>query len=82
MVPSSTPQPPSPEFVKYCRDQLKGLRANIDDFIEMLLSFPLNPSPDAKAMDYTHTPGKFTLWRGKEKNTAAQAVSMETTHKR
>lgn len=46
MVPSSTPQPPSPEFVKYCRDQLKGLRANIDDFIEMLLSFPLNPSPD------------------------------------
>ena len=42
----------------------------------------LNPSPDAKAMDYTHTPGKFALWRGKEKNTAARAVSMETTHKR
>lgn len=42
----TTPQPPSSEFLKHCRDQLKGLRANIDDFIEMLLSFPLNPSPE------------------------------------
>lgn len=45
-VVPSTPQPPSPEFLKHCREQLKGLRANIDDFIEMLLSFPLNPSAD------------------------------------
>lgn len=45
-APSSTPQPPSSEFLQYCRDQLRGLRANVDDFVEMLLSFPLNPSPD------------------------------------
>lgn len=45
-APSNTPLPPSPEFLKYCRTQLKGLRVNVDDFIEMLLSFPLNPSPD------------------------------------
>ncbi|WFD18291.1 hypothetical protein MCAP1_000490 [Malassezia caprae] len=44
--PSNTPQPPSAEFLQYCRTQLKGLRANVDDFIEMLLSFPLNPSPE------------------------------------
>lgn len=44
--PSTSPLPPSAEFLQYCRTQLKGLRANVDDFIEMLLSFPLNPSPD------------------------------------
>lgn len=49
IVPS-TPQPPSPEFLKHCREQLKGLRANIDDFIEMLLSFPLNPSADVSVI--------------------------------
>lgn len=43
---SAAPLPPSHAFLQYCRDQLKGLRANVDDFIEMLLSFPLNPSPD------------------------------------
>ncbi|WFD21595.1 hypothetical protein MEQU1_000250 [Malassezia equina] len=45
-APSNSPQPPSAEFLQYCRTQLKGLRANVDDFIEMLLSFPLNPSPE------------------------------------
>ncbi|MCO5588133.1 hypothetical protein L7F22_042088 [Adiantum nelumboides] len=37
---------PSAEFMKYCREQLKGLQIKVDDFIEMLLSFPLDPSPD------------------------------------
>lgn len=46
LAPSNSPQPPSAEFLQYCRTQLKGLRANVDDFIEMLLSFPLNPSPE------------------------------------
>jgi len=43
---SNSPLPPSAEFLQHCRAQLKGLRANVDDFIEMLLSFPLNPSPE------------------------------------
>lgn len=37
---------PSADFMRYCRDQLKGLQVKVDDFIEMLLSFPLDPSPD------------------------------------
>lgn len=37
---------PSNEFIKYCKEQLKGLNVKVDDFIEMLLSFPLHPSPD------------------------------------
>lgn len=37
---------PSPEFLRYCKEQLRGLNVKVDDFIEMLLSFPLDPSPD------------------------------------
>ncbi|KAE8269865.1 hypothetical protein A4X09_0g2464 [Tilletia walkeri] len=41
-----SPASPSPEFLQYCKDHLKGLSIRVDDFIEMLLSFPLDPSPD------------------------------------
>ncbi|KAN0063187.1 kinesin-like protein [Thecaphora frezii] len=37
---------PSPEFVRYLKENLKGLTIRADDFIEMLMSFPLDPSPD------------------------------------
>jgi PERQ amino acid-rich with GYF domain-containing protein len=37
---------PSANFIRYCKEQLKGLNVKVDDFIEMLLSFPLDPSPD------------------------------------
>ena len=37
---------PSADFLRYIKDQLKGLNVKADDFIEMLLSFPLDPSPD------------------------------------
>ncbi|WFD02084.1 hypothetical protein MOBT1_000762 [Malassezia obtusa] len=47
-APSSTPLPPSPEFLRYCREQLRDLQANVDEFLDMLLSFPLNPSPDVE----------------------------------
>ncbi|WFC97976.1 hypothetical protein MYAM1_000696 [Malassezia yamatoensis] len=46
--PSSTPLPPSPQFLRYCREQLKDVQANIDEFLDMLLSFPLNPTPDVE----------------------------------
>ena len=36
----------SSEFIEYCREQLRDLRANVDSFLEMLLSFPVNPTPD------------------------------------
>ena len=37
---------PSLEFIAYLKQQLKGLNVKVDDFIEMLMSFPLDPSPD------------------------------------
>ncbi|CAO1629456.1 unnamed protein product [Sympodiomycopsis kandeliae] len=43
---SASSTSPSPEFLRYCKDQLRGLSVKVDDFIEMLLSFPLDPSPD------------------------------------
>ncbi|PWN53814.1 hypothetical protein IE53DRAFT_366017 [Violaceomyces palustris] len=43
---SNGPAQPSPEFIRYCKENLKGLNVKADDFIEMLLSFPLDPSPD------------------------------------
>ncbi|KAK0537328.1 kinesin-like protein [Tilletia horrida] len=43
---SYSPSSPSPEFLQYCKDHLKGLSIRVDDFIEMLLSFPLDPTPD------------------------------------
>lgn len=45
-VDGSFSSSPSPEFIKYCKDQLKGLSVKVDDFVEMLLSFPLDPSAD------------------------------------
>ncbi|KAG8967345.1 hypothetical protein FRC03_010090 [Tulasnella sp. 419] len=37
--------PPSLEFIKWMREALRGLTGvNIDEFIQMLLSFPLDPS--------------------------------------
>ncbi|KAM0751904.1 hypothetical protein T439DRAFT_287944 [Meredithblackwellia eburnea MCA 4105] len=43
---ADTPPPPSPEFLKWCKDALKGLTVNMDEFIQMLLSFPLDASAD------------------------------------
>ncbi|KAM0792772.1 hypothetical protein ACM66B_002544 [Microbotryomycetes sp. NB124-2] len=40
------PPPPSAEFMKWCRDSLKGLTVPMDEFIRMLLSFPLDASAD------------------------------------
>ncbi|CAO1618658.1 unnamed protein product [Parajaminaea phylloscopi] len=41
------PDVPSPEFVRYCKEQFQGLSGvKMDDFIEMLLSFPLDATPD------------------------------------
>ncbi|KAK9711629.1 kinesin-like protein [Basidiobolus ranarum] len=37
---------PSEEFLKWCRASLKDLNGiNVDDFVQMLLTFPLNPPP-------------------------------------
>ncbi|CAG8437931.1 6122_t:CDS:2, partial [Scutellospora calospora] len=42
----STPRPPSEEFLKWCRNALRGLNnVNVDEFIQMLLTFPLDPPP-------------------------------------
>lgn len=43
---STSSTTPSPEFLRYCKEQMRGLSVKVDDFIEMLLSFPLDPSPD------------------------------------
>jgi PERQ amino acid-rich with GYF domain-containing protein len=38
---------PSSEFLQYCREQLRGLNnMKADDFIEMLLSFPIDATSD------------------------------------
>ncbi|KAG8953096.1 hypothetical protein FRC04_003043 [Tulasnella sp. 424] len=38
--------PPSLEFIRWMREALRGLTgANVDEFMQMLLSFPLDPSP-------------------------------------
>ncbi|KAF9580055.1 hypothetical protein BGW38_003450, partial [Lunasporangiospora selenospora] len=43
---SDEPRPPSEDFMRWCRQALKGLQGVVlDDFIQMLLSFPLNPDP-------------------------------------
>ncbi|KAG0207706.1 hypothetical protein BGX28_001103 [Mortierella sp. GBA30] len=43
---SDEPRPASEEFLRWCRQALKGLQGvMIEDFIQMLLSFPLNPDP-------------------------------------
>nr|CAG8440930.1 13654_t:CDS:10 [Entrophospora candida] len=43
----NTLRPPSDEFLKWCRQALRGLNndANADDCIQMLLTFPLDPPP-------------------------------------
>ncbi|CAI2169903.1 14834_t:CDS:10 [Funneliformis geosporum] len=39
-----TPRSPSEEFLKWCRQTLRGLNdVNVEDFIQMLLTFPLDP---------------------------------------
>ena len=43
--PDAPPQP-SPDFVKWCKTALKGLHVPFDEFLQMLLSFPLEASPD------------------------------------
>ncbi|GAA6024413.1 hypothetical protein JCM10207_003406 [Rhodosporidiobolus poonsookiae] len=40
------PPPPSPEFMAWTRQALKGLTVPMDEFIQMLLSFPLDASAD------------------------------------
>ncbi|CUA68164.1 GYF domain-containing protein mpd2 [Schizosaccharomyces pombe 972h-] [Rhizoctonia solani] len=41
-----TPMPPSLDFLKWLKESLKGLNGiNVEDFMQMLLSFPLDPSP-------------------------------------
>ncbi|KAG0271784.1 hypothetical protein BGZ95_000360 [Linnemannia exigua] len=43
---SDEPRPASEEFLRWCRQALKGLQnVVLEDFIQMLLSFPLNPDP-------------------------------------
>ncbi|KAG0260797.1 hypothetical protein DFQ27_003315 [Actinomortierella ambigua] len=43
---SNEPRAPSDEFLRWCRQALSGLHdVVLDDFIQMLLSFPLNPDP-------------------------------------
>ncbi|KAF9134719.1 hypothetical protein BGW39_006142 [Mortierella sp. 14UC] len=43
---SDEPRPASEEFLRWCRQALQGLRnVVLEDFIQMLLSFPLNPDP-------------------------------------
>ncbi|GAA5898556.1 hypothetical protein JCM8208_004696 [Rhodotorula glutinis] len=40
------PPPPSPEFLSWTKQALKGLNVPLDEFIQMLLSFPLEASAD------------------------------------
>lgn len=41
---SDEPRPASEDFLRWCRQALKGLQGVVlEDFIQMLLSFPLNP---------------------------------------
>ncbi|KAG0148450.1 hypothetical protein CROQUDRAFT_654965 [Cronartium quercuum f. sp. fusiforme G11] len=39
---SEGPPPASPEFMKWLREALRGMN-NVDDFMKMLLDFPINP---------------------------------------
>ncbi|GAC93142.1 hypothetical protein PHSY_000705 [Pseudozyma hubeiensis SY62] len=43
---AADPNAPSAEFIRYCKDNLQGLTIKTDDFIDMLLQFPLDPSAD------------------------------------
>ncbi|KAF9131889.1 hypothetical protein BGW39_001193 [Mortierella sp. 14UC] len=45
-VHSNEPRPASEDFLRWCRQALKGLQGVVlEDFIQMLLTFPLNPDP-------------------------------------
>ncbi|KAF9138245.1 hypothetical protein BGX30_009382 [Mortierella sp. GBA39] len=45
-VNPNEPHPASEEFLRWCRQALKGLQGVVlEDFIQMLLTFPLNPDP-------------------------------------
>ncbi|GAA5894507.1 GYF domain-containing protein [Sporobolomyces salmoneus] len=43
---AENPPPPSAEFVAWIRQALKGLQVPMDEFIQVLLSFPLDASSD------------------------------------
>ncbi|BGP22085.1 kinesin-like protein [Rhodotorula toruloides] len=40
------PPPPSPEFLSWTKQALKGLNVPLEEFVQMLLSFPLEASAD------------------------------------
>ncbi|CAG8569960.1 28830_t:CDS:2 [Racocetra persica] len=41
------PKPMTNKFLKWCRNALRGLNnPNVDEFIQMLLTFPLDPPPE------------------------------------
>ncbi|KAF8610261.1 hypothetical protein BDV93DRAFT_517414 [Ceratobasidium sp. AG-I] len=45
-APEDAPVPPSLDFLKWLKEALKGLNGiNVEEFMQMLLSFPLDPSP-------------------------------------
>ncbi|KAG9102809.1 hypothetical protein FRC06_001073 [Ceratobasidium sp. 370] len=45
-VAEDAPVPPSLDFLKWLKEALKGLNGvNVEEFMQMLLSFPLDPSP-------------------------------------
>ncbi|KAG8688102.1 hypothetical protein FRC09_013104 [Ceratobasidium sp. 395] len=46
VVAEDAPVPPSLDFLKWLKEALKGLNGvNVEEFMQMLLSFPLDPSP-------------------------------------
>lgn len=58
--PKPIQQDPSPEFLKWCHNSLKGLHGiNVDDFIQILLSFPLDSLYTVEIIQdtlYTYSP--------------------------
>ncbi|KAJ9105142.1 hypothetical protein QFC19_003600 [Naganishia cerealis] len=40
---------PSVEFIRWCKEALKGLKVNMDEFIQMLLTFPVEPGASGRA---------------------------------
>ncbi|KAK8843328.1 hypothetical protein IAR55_006983 [Kwoniella newhampshirensis] len=40
---------PSVEFIRWTKQALTGFKGDLDDFIQVLLSFPIDPAPSARA---------------------------------
>ncbi|KAJ9106225.1 hypothetical protein QFC21_001369 [Naganishia friedmannii] len=40
---------PSVDFIRWCKEALKGLKVNMDEFIQMLLTFPVEPGAAGRA---------------------------------